>query len=169
MNMRRILSLFLAVGLGSVQPAAAQMAQDSSGFPALPPSRTCTPADVPGVWRMANVYESPVGLEVSAFRTNPVQYIWFRPDTIYYKFAGQKNLPLPTIGGIMKKGAKGTQQYVVNESGIIYFYVNSAAIDTQACFIVANATGSFKVKQMLLMPPEGQIKGRLVKVYTKIK
>jgi hypothetical protein len=33
------------------------------------------------------------------------------------------------------------------------------------CFIVANASSQFAVGQMLLMPPQEQAHGRLVKVY----
>ena len=62
----------------------------------------------------------------------------------------------------------GLQQFVIQKSGMIFFYQNSVAVDSQACFIVASHVGSFLVGQMLMMPPAGQTSVRLVKVYEKI-
>ena len=65
---------------------------------------------------------------------------------------------------------KTIQQYNLNDSGQIFFYKNSIATDSLACFISARNEGAFEIGQMLLMPPEKAAKGRkMVKIYQKMR
>lgn len=178
MNLRPMLILLT---IAMAMPAAAQQAfpqaaapaqpaaATATGFPQLPQSRACTADDLPGVWKLLRVYEAPSGIEMTAFVTNPVQYILFDANSIYGKYnAGRTELPAPSIRNAITQHASGLQQYLVDASGFVFFYQDKAAIDTQACFIVANPLGQFLAGQMLLMPPEGTIQGRLVKVYARV-
>ena len=153
-------------------PAPAQPAYvppPATAFPQLPPSRACATQDLPGIWKLHRVYEAPLGTEMTAFLANPVQYILFDANSTYSKYnAGQTEIPPASIRGEITQHTSGLQQYVVDASGFVFFYQDGKAIDTQACFIVANPLGQFQAGQLLMMPPEGTIQGRLVKVYVRI-
>ncbi|MDE3060915.1 MAG: hypothetical protein KGJ06_07880 [Pseudomonadota bacterium] len=146
-----------------------QTAQDES-FPQLPPSSPCRQADIVGIWSLVHVYESPSGSEAAAAVSSPSQYMLFDANNTFGKYnAGNTPLPPDQVRAQILSHASGVQQYVVQDkTGFIFFYDNSVAFDTQACFIVANPVDAFYEGEMLLMPPEGQIKERLVKVYAKI-
>ncbi len=153
-------------------PAAAQQpvqyAPPAPVFPQLPPSRPCTAKEVPGVWKLLRVFETPSGAEMSAFLSNPVQFILFDANSTYGKYIGNAELPPASIRGEIAKQVSGLQQYLVDASGMVFFYQDRASTDTQACFIVVTPVEPFAAGQMLLMPPEGTIKGRMVKVYIRV-
>lgn len=138
-------------------------------FPTLPPSRRCTRQDILGIWKLLQVYEQPVDGEMSAFQKSPVQYLTFDDDDTFSHYsAGRSDLSIQGLRDAVKLQKKDLLQYVMGDQGMVYFYKNSVATDTQVCFIVANHLGNFLLGQMLMMPPEGQVQGRLVKVYTKV-
>jgi|GEM_PF-2991894 len=138
--------------------------------PALPSARKCTPKDAPGLWKLMMVYEEPKGGETTEFYARPSQYLWFQPDSSYGQYWSDRDVLLhpQMIRNAMRSQAQGLQQYLVHESGMLYFYLNSAAVKTQACFIVDQDKDFFYEGQMLLMPPNVQSPTRWVKVYTKI-
>jgi hypothetical protein len=139
-------------------------------FPQLPPSRPCARPDADGFWKLKYVFENPVSSETLSFRSQPHQYILFLRDDTYktHKAIWADKTETTIKTQMMTETPPKLQQFVVHESGFIYFYNDGVAVDTQACFIVANSRGEFKEGQMLLMPPEGQSPTRLVKVYESI-
>jgi hypothetical protein len=144
--------------------------QERRQFPSLPPSRPCTMQDVQGMWRLLDVFEDPPGQEMGNFAVNRYQYMLFDKDNVFGKYSSPTiSLPAVMLKPEIEKQARqqGLQQYLLNESGVLYFYSQGIATDSMACFIVANERGVFTVGQMLLMPPKGQIKGRLVKSYIR--
>ena len=156
----------------AAQQPSYQQAYESQAqyFPKLPPSRACTMQDLAGIWKILLVYEKPVGPDMTNFVTNPVQYLLFNTDSTFGIINGHgRELPPVVIRDIgAKEQAQALLQYVVDASGFIFFYQNKQATDTKACFIVAVQEGQFYPGQMLLMPPEGQSKERLLKVYSKV-
>jgi hypothetical protein len=137
-------------------------------FPKLPPSRACTAADLVGIWKLLLLYETPVGTDMTDFLTNPVQYLVFNNNNTYGKIVSEHQEIPP--GGIHWRVSKlpGLNQYIIDSSGFVFFYQDKQAIDTQACFIVVVQQEPFNVGQMLLMPPQGQTKERLLKIYGKV-
>jgi hypothetical protein len=143
-------------------------------FPALPPSRPCVKKDMRSAWKLVQVYENPIGTALAQFNAEPFQYLYFDPDTTIREY---KSSQQPLSGMEVKQkmmAQQGTlKQYLVHESGIIYFYQDGVAVDSQACFIVANRQEPFVPGQMLLMPPappEGQqAASRVVKVFKRIQ
>lgn len=161
MRMGRI--YFLALVLAFPQLAAAQV------FPDLPPSRHCIKDDIAGLWELRQIYEVPEGTEMQEYKRHPFQYTIFRPNDTYETYiAPHRQRPAVVLKEIAGKKDPTLLQYVVDKSGFLFLYKNGVAADTQACFIVANRSQGFEVGQLLLMPPEGKIKGRLVWVYSKI-
>lgn len=146
---------------------AAQPPADS--FPTLPPSRPCARQDIDGLWRLNNVYESPQGVESSTFTSQPHQYLLFLRDDTYrtYRTSWPEKSDAVVMRQLELEEPDHLEQFVVGENGLVYFYRDSVAIDTQVCFIVANQRAPFTVGQMLLMPPEGQSSVRLVKAYDR--
>src|SRR5690606_25071656 len=104
----------------------------------------------------------------NGFRSNRYQYIMFNKDNTYGKYASATvSLPAAMVGAEISKQQQGLQQYLINETGIAYFYNQGIAVDSMACFIVANPRGPYAIGQMILMPPKGQSKTRLVKLYSR--
>lgn len=150
-------------------PKPPEAAPVKADIPPLPQSRSCKAPDLIGLWKLAQVFESPPGTEISAFTGNPVQYLLFRPDSFYGRLnAGKTEMPAGAAISNITQHTAGQQQYVAQNSGFVYFYQDSVAVDTQACFIVAKSSDGFTQGQMLLMPPQGKINGRLVKAYSKV-
>jgi len=146
-----------------------QPAAQAQNFPKLPPSFSCTAGILPGVWKLLHIYQLPVGEEETEFLVNPVQYLLFNTNNTYGKYnAGRNELAPETTRNEITKHVTGLQQYLLDSSGFIFFYQDKTPIDTQACFIVASSQGPFAPGQMLLMPPQGQIQGRLIRVYSRI-
>lgn len=155
--------------VSGVMPGDPGTAPKPGYFPELPPSRPCTKQNLIGVWQLYQLYENPTGSETTNFAAQPYQFLLFDLDDTYKEtrssiavnaaagIAGIKNLQLDTL-----------QQYLVNDTGIIYFYKDSIATDNLACFIVANPTGQFMPGQMLLMPPIGQSTSRVARVYRQL-
>ncbi len=138
--------------------------------PELPPSRSCGPQDVLGLWKLLQVYEEPSGPELSVFYSMPSQYVRFTTDGmlgLYEKELDVSLLPQKVLDE-MKQQNRGLQQFVVQAGGQMYFYRDSVAVKQQACFIVVNGSNFFASGQMLLMPPNPQSPTRWVKVYSKI-
>jgi hypothetical protein len=140
-------------------------------FPPLPPSRPCAASDIFGNWKLIEVYEEPPGNALAEYGLRPNQYMQFFPDSTYMRFSdpyARKLTPEGVQREIKKSQPDGAlYQYVLGESGVIYFYSQGVATDSLACFIVANQRGNFLVGQMLLMPQAGQQSSRLVKVYNR--
>ena len=140
-----------------------------SGIPALPASNPCTSETIVGLWKLQNVYEDPAGSETASFSVSPLQYLFFGGKGIYGRYnATADGMKPKAIVGEMKTHTTGLQQYVVQESGMVYYYLDKVANDVQACFIVEDERSPFLRGNMLLMPPKGQITGRLIKHYVKI-
>ncbi len=136
---------------------------------ALPPSRACSKREVPGIWKLIQIFEVPSGAETADFAENSVQYMLFNPNSIYGKYNSGADRSFPPDWCVQPDSQHNSalQQYLVQNTGIMLFLSDRIAIDTQACFIVVNPVGNFSAGQMLLMPPEGQIQGRLVKSMAK--
>lgn len=141
----------------------------AANFPILPPSRPCMRQDADGLWQLKAVHENPQGVESSLFVTQPFQYLLFLRDDTYrtYSSSWQERSDGVVMNRIREQIPEKLQQYVVHQSGFIFFYVGGAITNTQACFIVVTSNESFITGQMLLMPPEGTSKTRLVKVYQR--
>lgn len=140
-------------------------------FPPLPPSRACTSGDIHGNWKLIDVYEEPPGNALAEYGLRPNQYIQFFQDNTYARFSdpyARKLTPEDVRREVKKTQPEGAlYQYVMGETGAIYFYSQGVATDSLACFIVANQRGNFAVGQMLLMPQAGQQSSRFVKVYIR--
>ena len=158
-------------------PAIQQSPQVPSGnqvveayFPELPPSRLCKQKDVLGLWKVGMVYENPTGTELAEFSSSPFQYVLFNQDSTFTMYKGSKAETSETdVYKRLKNRQEGVlQQYVVHESGIVYFYKDGIAYDSYACFIVANKLDPFSVGQMLFMPPPDKATVRMVKAYNKV-
>lgn len=142
---------------------------NSGNFPPLPPSRPCARPDTDGLWRLKHVFEKPRGPTTSDFANNPFQYILFLRDDTYrtYKEVWGERTPQQVKNELEATPPTNVQQFVVHESGMVFFYVDGQNIDSQACFIVANERGPYMPGQMILMPPEGRIATRLALVYER--
>ena len=146
----------------------------TSYFPALPPSRPCKIADIIGEWRMVQLFEDPQGTETAAFSAEPYQYLSFTQEQTYKSLKSMRqDLSEPgIINALQRTEADGLKQYVIGDTGVIYFYNEGVVVDTQVCFIVSNPRGPFSVGQMLIMPPaptDGNVPSvRLVKQYSRL-
>lgn len=155
--------------LPSAAAPAVPVSPYASGFPALPPSRPCTRRDILGIWKLLALYEEPAGSKTAEYQNSPMQYLSFDRDSTYGEVrAGRSDLTVQGVRDALVNQAADMPQFVAQESGFVYFYKKSIAVDTQACFIVVTQEGNFMPGQMLLMPPQGQHAGRLVRSYTKI-
>jgi len=151
------------------RPRQPGYAAQTQNFPKLPPSFPCTVGVLPGVWKLVHLYQAPIGDELTEFLAAPMQYMLFNTNNTYGKYnAGRTEVAPETIRDEITKHTTGLQQYLLDTSGFIFFYQDKTPIDTQACFIVANSQGPFAPGQMLLMPPQGQIQGRLLRVYGRV-
>lgn len=147
----------------------AQTVQPSS-FPVLPPSRPCIAEDLRGAFKLAAVYEDPAGEEISAFKASPNQYLVFRANSMFLKAnMGSENISIEEVMARMREHSSGLSQYLLQENGFVYFYMDSVAVDVKACFIVSSDKLPFKNGQMILMPPKGQSQARVVKLYDRVK
>lgn len=145
-------------------------AGEQAGIPPLPPSRPCQREDIVGMWRLLNLYEAPTGPETAAMANSPVQYFLFDQDNTYGRLnAGNVQMPAQNVREAIQRSSSSLHQFVLDQAGMLYFYQDSLAIDTMACFIVANSRTPFQPGQMLLLPPEGQAATRLIKVYEHVK
>ncbi len=142
---------------------------NAGDFPPLPPSRPCARPDADGLWQLKAVYENPRGPTSADFANNPYQYILFLRDDTYrtYKEIWGEKTPEQVKKALEAAPPASVQQFVVHESGMVFFYVDGQNIDTQACFIVANQRGPYEPGEMILMPPEGRIATRLALVYER--
>lgn len=165
-----------AVPDAPVQQVAPQMPSEGANvgvqayFPALPPSRLCKPRDLIGLWKLSTVYENPTGAELADFSASPFQYIAFGPDSTFavYKGSRAESSDLDVYKKMAANKGGVLQQYVMHESGVVYFYKDGIAFDSFACFIVANKLSPFYVGQLLLMPPPDKATVQMVRVYQKI-
>lgn len=141
-----------------------------SSIPPLPVSRVCAKPDIEGLWKLQRVYEEPLGMEVAAFKATPMQYLYFRGDGTYGKYSGEGALTAPAaIIDYIGHHTVGLQQYLLQDTGLIYYYQDKIASNTQTCFIVVQPSATFALGSLLLMPPKGQINGRLIKQYSKVE
>jgi hypothetical protein len=143
----------------------------STLFPSLPQAMPCQQEDMRGLWKLSAVYEDPQGPEVTSFAASPNQYVFYRADNVFGRFnAGHTEMSTKAILENIKKHTSGLMQYLLQgDTGFIYFYNDGVATDVQACFIVTTNRIPFEKGDMLLMPPKGQIQGRLVKVYRAVR
>lgn len=152
--------------------APSQLMPGQTAFPALPPSNPCKkPEEIRGFWRLIKTYETPQGSETKDLADKPHQYLFFAKDTTYrslklaQRVRGRQNF----YNRFKRVEGEPAFQYVVSDSGFIFFYKDSVVIDTQACFIAAQDFGEFKKGNMLLLPPAPQAaqtaSTRLLKVY----
>jgi hypothetical protein len=155
-------------------PTALMSGARASYFPALPPAKPCTLADVVGNWKLVQVFEEPQGAETAAFSYEPYQYLSLTTDQTYKTY---KNMSAPlaeeAVPSVLQRTEEdGLKQYVIGDSGVIYFYSEGTVVDTEVCFIVSNARGQFTVGQMLIMPPapaDGNVPSvRVAKVYSRV-
>jgi hypothetical protein len=141
-----------------------------SSLPVLPLSSPCKKPEVFGLWILNKVYEEPVGTETQSLIISPIQYIFFKPDGLFGRYnAASAPMRPRQILAAMKKHSTGLQQYLVQEGGKIFYYLDKVASDVQVCFIVLEDKESFTKGDLLLMPPKGQISGRLIKQYSRLK
>lgn len=139
-------------------------------FPELPPSRLCKKRDVLGMWKLSMVFETPAGTQVEDFGTYPYQYVLFNDTSIYqmYKSARDENSEPEVLRYLQSSNSKVLEQFVVDDNGVIFFYKDGVAVDSMACFIVANPLDPFTEGQMLFMPPPERATMRMVKAYNKV-
>ena len=138
-------------------------------IPPLPVSAPCKQPDIEGLWKLMHVYEDPAGAETTNYAQTSEQFMLFRPNGIYGRYNDSRALLAPKfIIEQINKYSSTLLQYLVQDKGIVYFYQDKVANDLQACFIVTKTDSLFKEGDMLMMPPKGQIQGRLVKHFTKI-
>lgn len=157
------------VNTTTYDPATIAAQARAQGFPVLPAARACKREDLIGMWKLDALYEVPSAIEMNNYSISPVQYILFEPNDTFGKLnAGEQSMEIQNVRDEIARQTSGLQQFVIQKSGMIFFYQNSVAVDSQACFISAAHVGTFFVGQMLLMPPAGQTSVRLVKVYEKI-
>jgi hypothetical protein len=153
----------------AVLPAVEKPAEPPSPFPALPASRPCEAKDLRGLLQLAAVYEDPAGAETANFQASPYQYMLFRKNNLFSRVNLDADNILPKmIAEKAVKNSSGLMQFLLQDNGFMYLYQNSVAVEVHACFIVDEEKTPFKAGQMLLMPPKGQIQGRLAKVYNRI-
>lgn len=138
-------------------------------FPQLPPSRLCTKREILGMWKLAMVFQTPRGAELDDFGNYPYQYMLVNDNNTYrsYKSQTDENTAADVVR-ILQEKSNVLEQFVVNESGVLYQYKDSAAVNSYACFIVVNPIKPFAEGQMLLMPPPERAHIRMVKVYQKV-
>ena len=171
---KKILGLVFGVALLSSGYAQAQFSSFSPTtsvgmIPALPPSEICAKWKILGTWKLLMVYESPPGRELERYVTEPLQYYVFMGDDRYGEYTGGLNALTPEeIRNFILNNQKTAHQFVVN-SGSVFFYKDGVAVDSLACFMVAETLKPFTFGQMLLMPPQhSAASGRMVKVYQKV-
>jgi hypothetical protein len=163
-------ALMVVCSLASAAHAQLSLPNSSRDvFPSLPPSSRCTKDLLAGTWKLLALYEVPAGREMQLYIKRPLQFNVFSHDGLYSSYISSwRDIPYQNVKreAFAQKG--GPQQFVVKDSGIIFFYKDGIAIDSLACFIVAQNDGPFELGQMLLMPPEQAARGRLVKIYQKV-
>lgn len=139
-------------------------------FPDLPPSRLCTKRDILGMWRLEMVYESPPADELNDFTYYPFQYTLFNRDSTYFWYRSEEAGSSETaILRQMQQGQPNVlEQFVMHKSGVLYLYKDGEAINSLACFIVANPVEPFREGQMLFMPPPERADVRMVKVFDRV-
>ena len=138
-------------------------------IPPLPPALPCRPQWIYGIWELQRLYESPFGTETQAYNLNPVQYLGYGRDSRFYRFNAGKNRMDPVeIYKTMITHSGALLQFLLQDAGMLYIYQERVATDTMVCFIVAETRPPFGAGNMLLMPPKGQVNGRLIKQYKKV-
>jgi hypothetical protein len=140
-------------------------------FPKLPKSSVCTQEKIAGTWKLLLIYEVPSGRELEIYSTLPMQYYIFRSaDGRYGDYMGVlQSMSMAQIQNLAIDKLEDLKQYVVNSSGMLFFYRNRIPVDSLACFIVEEPQPPFMRGQLLLMPPEKSSQGRrLLKVYQRV-
>src|SRR5262245_5057631 len=63
----------------AVVPQPSVMPPPAQGyFPQLPQANRCLPKDINGIiWKLVNVYETPVGAAIASFNDEPHQFVGF--------------------------------------------------------------------------------------------
>ncbi len=153
------------------QPSAANLPTFSRDlFPKLPASSLCTKDKLVGIWKLLMVYEVPSGKEMSVYSATPLQYFVFEPDSRYGEYRSILHaITLKDVRDYVLEKSGSGQQFTLNKSGMVFFYKNSIAVDSLACFIVENYSPPFGKGQLLLMPPQKAAAGaRMLKVYEKV-
>lgn len=138
-------------------------------FPRLPASKLCTKDKIVGLWKLAMLYEVPAGREMKSYVTHPLQYFVFDADLRSAEYKSIiRNINLREVKSLAMANSDLVRQFVVTESGMIFFYKNSIAVDSLACFIVDVNLPPFRAGQMLIMPPEKAAAGvRMLRVYER--
>ena len=151
------------------KPEPVKAAIEEVAIPTLPPSLPCKPEWLFGLWELQHVYESPLGTETEAYKINPVQYVAFQKDSRFYRFnAGRTESKPEDVLKLMTGHSGALLQYLLQDAGMLYLYQDSVATDTEVCFVVAETKPPYAAGNLLLMPPKGQINGRLIKLYKKV-
>ncbi len=139
-------------------------------FPELPPSRLCRKGDILGMWKLAMVFEVPAGSELDDFGLYPYQYMLFNDDNTFrmYKSAREELSDAGVLREMKNASSKVLEQFVVHESGVLYLYKDGVAVDSLACFVVADPLNPFAEGQILFMPPPEEATIRMVKAYNQV-
>jgi hypothetical protein len=138
-------------------------------IPELPPSLPCKQKWLFGLWELKRVFESPLGTETAAYNENPVQYIGFRKDTRFFRYnAGKTRMDPQEVYKIVNSHSGALLQHLLQDGGMLYIYQDSVATDTLVCFVVAESRPPYGAGNLILMPPKGQVAGRLIKIYRKV-
>lgn len=111
-------------------------------FSPLPPSRPCDAKNVIGQWVSAGVFEQAAGSPNADFKPLATATLQFDPNGTYSEARQGQAV-----------AANSLNQYVVTNSGLLYYYRDSKVIASTACFIVASQQDIFLPGQMLHMPP----------------
>lgn len=136
-------------------------------FPPLPPARPCKAQEVMGPWELKKVFEHSTNGSSSELKVNPGQRLVFNRDGLYTEDKFNQPTKPKTIGE-----EEPLNQYVAQDSGIIYFYTDGKITDSRACFIIAAAQKDIIPGQMMLMPPipaDGMLPDRrVVMIYGRV-
>jgi len=150
-------------------PTPPQAAGQQVTIPDLPPSLPCKTEWLAGLWLQTQAFESPLGKETELFKQNPMQYIGFSKDSRLYRYNSGKTYTDPKVVlDLVTNHSGALVQYLLQDTGMLYFYQDSVAIDSQVCFIVAETHPPYAAGNLILMPPKGTIQGRLIKLYRKV-
>lgn len=141
-------------------PITSMPVQDPNapGFRRQPRVRFCYQNDMRGFWKLRRVFETPEGVMAGDFKEFSHQYFYFEGNGIRYDLKSkQEHVDRGKLLQAMKD-SKGDdlQQFVVNDSGGLYFYTNRELAGSYYCGIAEESGGPYLQGDMILTPAEGQ-------------
>ncbi len=129
--------------------------------------RPCVDADMQGLRKLRNVLETTVGPGTAAFNNAPHQYIFFRKNQTFATVSGSVFYPGPKpLNEALRTAFKNNMhQYVLGESGALYYYKDGKATDAYTCRVVTKPQGNYRQGDMLLITSKAGSKEATVRLY----